>query len=614
MKNKFAVWVANAAVLSVLLLGNLLLVNLIGRRVPVRADLTQRNAYTVSDVTRTKLEKVTGELVVTYYVSRETLPESREYRNLESEIVDRLEAFEEHVKGRLRIEVKDPTGGSRDIDEKTRKELGSDGVQPVELEAKFEGKTRRHEFYSSLRILYRGRDEVVNRITDARNLEYKFVGALDHLLETDLPKVGVAFVLSEQEREWKDEIEKRVFGMLGTRADIQRIDLEKGPAEMKDLDVLFVLVRDTVPPAQLYEIDQFVMQGGRLVLCTDVFSHMRQVGQGRFEVFDTGVEGFAEQMGVRLERRLIFDIGNCRKYPTMIPYPDGHEEPGYFYASFECQAENDSFNPDFPIAEDAEGALFWFPHAIRPADPRPEGVEYDYLLRSSERSWQEDVTVKGSLGYNEIMQLFVLGPNAEAILAKWQKDEAERQGVEKGPFRSTIGAVVKGRFKSYFKDKKAPDGVATENYDLADDAEVAEGAGRKTILGSPENRIVFIGDTDWIQKTTESDANRVLLVILTNWLGSDEDYTSELLGKAMPAPPLFDEGDPKAREAFDEKKVMYTFLMVGLSPILLLAFGAWKLVSRYQEKVEQEAQTQRGYASEVAAATAAIPGEKEESR
>lgn len=630
MQNKFAVWVVNAVVLSILLVGNLVLVNLIGQRIPVQADLTQRNAYTVSDVTKEKLEKVTGELVLTYYVSRETLPDTREFRALEGEILDRIESFEEHVEGRFRVEVKDPLEGSRDLDADKRKKWNAEGILPVEIEIDVEGKKKKHEFYSSLKMMYRGRAEVINRITDARNLEYKFLGALDQLMKAALPKVGIAFVLSEQEREWKTTVEKDVFGMLGSRASVQRVDLEKGPSGMKDLDVLFVLVRDRIPPAQLYEIDQFVMQGGRLVLCTDVFSLGRQMGGGgarfgmepRWEVFDTGLEDWAGQMGVRLERRLVFDLKGCQKIPTMIPYPDGHEEPGFLYLSFDNTAQREGFNPRFPLGEDAERAVFRFPHAVAAAHEMPEGLEYDYLLRSSERSWQEDVTAKSSLGYTEITSLFMIGPNAEARLSRWQKEEALRQGHEEeairqgkaGSFHSTIGAVVRGRFTSYYESRKPPEGVAADNYTPPEGAALADASGgRKTILGSPEGRIVFIGDTDWIESMTQFEANRILLLALTNWLGAQEEY-DELLGKGQPALPLYDEGDPEVREAFQEKQPLYTFLMVGLSPILVLAFGAWKLFSRYQEKVEQEAETQRGYARQVEATVAAVPGRKEEAR
>ncbi|MBI4613273.1 MAG: GldG family protein [Planctomycetes bacterium] len=593
MQKGFALWVANVSALVALLAGNLVLVNLIGGEWHERVDLTARNAYTVSPATRDTLEEVEDEVVVEYLLSRETLPRTQEFQSLEREILDRFAEFDRYCKGDIVVQVNDPVEDDQ-IDARVRDDQAARGIQPAVFQVKLdEGTTRDYTFYSTLRIAYRGREEIVNQVTDARDVEYLFVTTLRRLRQTAPPKVGLASIAGEREAGSWARFEPKILDVLGEHAVVSRVDIEKGPEDLEGLDALYVLVRDTVNEKQLYELDQFIMKGGRAVICTENFSLARSAGDSRmggyrWELLKSGIEPFLEHFGVKPQFNMVFDLQNVQKMPQS-------RRGGrwiYLYYSFNVATDRNSFNPKFPFTRNLEGVSFWFAHGLEPAEGIAEkGYEFEPLVRSSELSWAPRYADENYVDEYWIANENMVSDEAEAAMARWQQEKREELEVE-GAVRTPIAAVVRGEFKSYFADREPPAGVSTKNYKLPEDASFKERDGRKTILASPVNRVVVVGDCDWVQHVVMLKANRDFLVELAGWLAEKEDLT-ELVGKSAPAKPLYDESDTEEKEEFEGKKIGYMVVMSVLSPLLVLAVGVAKLVLRQQEKVVQEKEASR---------------------
>ena len=100
------------------------------------------------------------------------------------------------------------------------------------------------------------------------------------------------------------------------------VDLSTGQVD-PEADILVVAAPDTLKPEQVFALDQFLMQGGTVVLATSPFN----VGlQGRLAVTEnrSGLEDWLAGHGIRFERTLVLDPQNAA-----FPVPMERQVSGY---------------------------------------------------------------------------------------------------------------------------------------------------------------------------------------------------------------------------------------------------------------------------------------------
>jgi ABC-type uncharacterized transport system involved in gliding motility auxiliary subunit len=248
--------------LAVLFLGVVMLSNA-GLR-GMRLDLTQNKLYTLTPGTRQVLAELKEPINLYYYFSRDAaakqsplvLPYATRVREFLEEIAARSG-------GKVRLRVIDPQPFSEDEDRAA--EFGLQSLQAGGGEALYFGLAGTNSTD--------GRAAIGSFQTDREEfLEYDVAKLIHELATPKKPVIGLLSSLPMQGQfdpmtgqmsdPWPILAQiQQIFTVRPLASDTDHID--------KDVDVLMVVHPKRLPPRTLYAIDQFVMNGGKMLLFVD---------------------------------------------------------------------------------------------------------------------------------------------------------------------------------------------------------------------------------------------------------------------------------------------------------------------------------------------------------
>lgn len=294
---------------------------------------------------------------------------------------------------------------------------------------------------------------------------------------------------------------------------LKRTTLDQGTVP-EDADLLLVAGPENLDRKQVFAIDQFLMQGGTVILAASPY-HLNLGGSAiDARSQKTGLEDWLAHQGIALEPTLVLDPQN-----TPFPIPMQREVAGFLVEEIQKIAY-----PYFPDIRDdgmdrktgitsglGQITLNWAsPLKLDPEKNRDRQVSE--LLKSSADAWtsnseniQPDFEVHGPLG-------FALGD-------------------DRG--RRTLAVAVQGRFGSFFagkpsplladpEDEEAADPDGNGNEALAEEPEASEKAApaQPTISGvvetsPPSARLILIGSASFLTDTAISLATEATRTLYT---------------------------------------------------------------------------------------------------
>jgi ABC-2 type transport system permease protein len=286
--------------------------------------------------------------------------------------------------------------------------------------------------------------------------------------------------------------------------EVRDVTLGSGQGVPSDIDTLVVLKPKNLDERAVYELDQYLMRGGRVIL-----------GAGNFEVnFDqaglqvrpvqTGLDDWLGHHGVSVAPTLVLDdrnqplpipelrqtaFGTIRTW-TMAPYP------------YLVEVRDEGLvNREVAAQLGAMGIYWGSPvHVNEEAAGELEVVE---ILRSSERSWtDDDVTRTAYVDY-----------------------EVPAEGLES----QLLAVALSGEFASHFEEREAPRAAPPAQDDAADAPPPTE----VPLERSPETRLVVIGNAEFLSDFVARslgmtdggffDANLAFMQNLIDWVNLDSD-------------------------------------------------------------------------------------------
>jgi ABC-type uncharacterized transport system involved in gliding motility auxiliary subunit len=148
--------------------------------------------------------------------------------------------------------------------------------------------------------------------------------------------------------------------------------------------LLLVKPREKLSDYDLFQIDQFLMQGKSLALFVDAFDEIQMQGQAVYPPIETGLEALLEHYGVRIQRAYVLDE-NC--YRQELPAQLGGGDRPIYYAPL---IKSRFIDPDLGFMRNIKGlvAVKASPVEVLPERIQANGVKAWRLLASSERSWE----------------------------------------------------------------------------------------------------------------------------------------------------------------------------------------------------------------------------------
>jgi ABC-type uncharacterized transport system involved in gliding motility auxiliary subunit len=239
---------------------------------PVRADLTQEKAYTLSVGTRAILQKLDTPVKIRFYCTQSdtATPETVYLKDYARQVGDLLQEYQQVAGKNLVIQKFDPQPDS-DAEDSAR----LDGLEPQQLPGE-------DEFYLGLSISLPGTSVAIPFLSPDREklLEYDITRALSQVISPEKPVIGVISslpVFGAPSNPMMEQMGQQgtppwtIIQQLQQDYNVRQIGMDAAKID-DDVKVLVVIHPKGISDQAQYAIDQFVLRGGKLIAFLDPLS------------------------------------------------------------------------------------------------------------------------------------------------------------------------------------------------------------------------------------------------------------------------------------------------------------------------------------------------------
>lgn len=327
----------------VLVLCGIVLLNLVGKQINFRLDLTDDNRYTLSPATESMLNALEEPITVTGYFTDDLPPNLVSVRN---EIKDMLIEFAERSDGNLVYKFVDPNS-----DEEIAQEAQQTGIGPFQVQVRQNDRIENMLAYMGLELKLGEGSDVIPAITSAERLEYTLASSIRKLAVIDKPYVGI---LQGHGEPGLDELGEVLQGMDISSA-VQPVALfDTIPVNERFKTIVIVNPTDTFSPGHLAQLDAFLARGGNMVVCLDRVTAdltQNQFGTPR----NIGIENWLSQKGILIKPNFMINkkCGKVQVRRMMGPIPMLMPVDFPYFPLFEDFAEH-------PITSGLNGVIMQF--------------------------------------------------------------------------------------------------------------------------------------------------------------------------------------------------------------------------------------------------------------
>jgi len=448
----------------VVMLAIVVAVNVIFGAKPVRADLTQERAFTLSDGTRKILKQLDTPVKIRFYCtqSETATPYTVELKDYARKVEDLLSEYKQIAGKNLIVEKYDPQPDS-DAEDSAR----LDGLDPKELPVT-------GEFYLGLAVSLA--DERValpflepNR---ERQLEYDITRAIARVFTPEKPTVGVMSglpVFGEMGNPMMMQMGQQggtpawtLIEQLKQDFNLKHIELTADKID-DDVKVLLVIHPKEISDKAQFAIDQFVLRGGKLIAFLDAQSAIagRQqqnpmMGGGPPSGTSSSLEKLLATWGVQFDTsKVVADLN----FKMQLRGRDGQptEAPAWLALTPE------GINRDDIVTSQIDN--LWLPMCGAFTGEPVAGLKQTVLLNSSKES--------------QLVDSFMASKGGESVLS----------GFKPSGVNYKLGIRLTGKFKTAF-----PEGAPADKDNTNAVAKVGDSLKESKV----ETSVVLFGDADML--------------------------------------------------------------------------------------------------------------------
>ena len=254
----------------IVMLAIVIAINVITGARPLRMDLTQEKAYTLSDGTKAVLKKLDSPVKIRFYCTQSdtATPETVFLKSYSRQVEDLLQEYKQIAGKNLVIEKYDPQPDSDAADS-----ARLDGLEPQQLQTG-------DDFYLGLAVLQADQTVALPFLDPdrERQLEYDITRAIARVTTPAKPVVGVMSslpVFGEMGNPMMEQMGQQggspawtLIDQLKQDYDVKRIEMTADKID-DNVKVLVVIHPKDISDQAQYAIDQFVLRGGKLIAFLD---------------------------------------------------------------------------------------------------------------------------------------------------------------------------------------------------------------------------------------------------------------------------------------------------------------------------------------------------------
>lgn len=448
--------------------GILILLNIVSVRLFGRLDMTRNQIFTLSDASRNLMRSLDDRITVRAYFT-EDLPAP--YNNNRRQLLDLLNEYRAYSRGNLQFEFIDPSG------EKGEQDAQQQGIAPVQVQVVKEDKFEVKRAYMGAVFLYEDRKEVLPLVQNTENLEYEISSTVKRLVNRKQLKIGF---LSGHGEPALTEL-TRTQELLRRQYEMSPVDVSKNTPVPQDISALIIAAPATrLPEADKFQIDQYLMRGGRIAF---LLNRIDATLQGRMgQPLDLNIDDLLNAYGVKINADLVRDV-QCANVSIV------QQQFGFSVQSqvpLPLLPIASTFSKGNAMVKDLQGIILFFCSSVDTLNPSAKNLRAEVLVRSSTQSGR------------------VTGPFIIDPLQRYVQEDFPEKGIP-------LALLVQGRFTSAFAGKPAPSDTAAGSLAPAS-APLTSGA---------ETRIVLVGDGDFIRDQYGNRDNLTFFANMVDYLVDD---------------------------------------------------------------------------------------------
>ncbi|MEQ9303049.1 MAG: Gldg family protein, partial [Marinoscillum sp.] len=249
----------------------------VANRFQVRLDLTEEKRYTISEPTKSLLNRMEEDVVVEVYLAGE-LPSY--FIRFQKSIRELLDEFSLYTRGNFDVRFVDPSqAAGTQARNQYYQGLINQGIQPTTLNYSSEGKNTQKLIFPGAIVSFRGKELAVNLLKGNRNggpeeiinqsiegLEYEFANALQQLESDGRKRVGLVTGHNEPDTSQLAGLNNLIL----SKYDLYRLNLPNRTTPITGYDLLVVAKPTTAfSDREKFLLDQYIMNGGSVAFFVD---------------------------------------------------------------------------------------------------------------------------------------------------------------------------------------------------------------------------------------------------------------------------------------------------------------------------------------------------------
>ncbi len=383
------------------------------------------------------LAAVKDPVKLTLFISQSLLPSSEnEIANL---VIQVSTSIQDQSQGKFVFNIIDPDAQEATI---TRQQLIDEyGIKPYPL-ALFSNDS----YFFHLLLQNGDQKQVVYPPTTANEAEIRTTieSALKRTTSGFLKVVGVWIPPQSTTQDMFGNVQQPIssYQMIAQQLmqnyEVQQIDLASGRVA-DSIDVLLMIAPQNLSDVEQYALDQYLMRGGAVIIAASPYKLDSDPIGGFLKLtsVDTGLSTLLESYGIKISQELVMDLQNA-PFPVVVSRDLNGTQIQEIQAvqyPFFVDVRQDGMNNENMIVSGLPAVSMDWSSAITIDPDKNKDRQTTILLSSSPNSWLTSDT------------------NIQPDFTKYP-DTGFASSTERSSF--TLGAVVAGKFDSFFAGKEIP--------------------------------------------------------------------------------------------------------------------------------------------------------------
>ncbi len=489
-----------------IVLAILIVINVISSFFYTQFDLTEEKKYTLTQPTVDLINDLDEVIYVKVLLDGNLPAGFKRLRVATEEILKQFHSMNPNFE----FEFDDPNAGTTEEINQRRESLYQDRIVPTKVDF-YEGDEYVQKFIYPYALIYRGdrfsRVNLLESLSPGNSeeqtlnnsvslLEYKLSDAIQKIIREK--KRNVVFTSSHEELDSKETGKLRTI--LKRNYNIGSVHLDSLVKISSEIDLLMVIKpRTSFSDKDLFKIDQYLMNGGKVIWLIDVLKVDVNKINGALSVdnkfylpepYELGLNDMFFKYGIRIQPNLVLDL-ECSPIPQVTGMQGDKVQTSLFPYYYHPIVSSTS---DHPIVKNIDRVNLFFPSTIDTIATRTN-IRKTTLLQSSPYSR---------------FQLSPVRLNFEIL--KYDPDVSK---FNKG--KQNIAVLTEGVFESYFKNRVQPGMRAS-----------LKEANMEFKEESVPTKQLFVSDADFVKNKYNPQNNKITEIGFNEWerkvYGGNEDF------------------------------------------------------------------------------------------